>query len=43
MKKIFQEVQKLKSLKSKYEAKLAFLESIEKASTTVYETVSSNF
>ena len=41
--KIFQEVQKLKSLKSKYEAKLAFLESIEKASTTVYETLVATF
>ena len=41
--KIFQEVQKLESLKSKYEAKLAFLESIEKASTTVYETLVATF
>lgn len=37
--KIFQEVQKLESLKREYEAKLAILESIEKASSTVYETL----
>ena len=37
--KIFQEVQKLESLKREYEAKLAILESIEKASRTVYETL----
>lgn len=37
--KIFQEVQKLESLKREYEAKLAILESIEKASSMVYETL----
>lgn len=37
--KIFQEIQKLESLKREYEAKLAILESIEKASSTVYETL----
>lgn len=37
--KIFQEVQKLESLKREYEAKLAILESIEKASSTIYETL----